>query len=211
MAERNFSTDQSRTENTLSTNRQSDLEMEYKYDFRDGARVDAIDKVERKLTKGQRRGQDSLSDQLKAYRLVCLIFEVKKTRKQMKGLLKSREFIHIFSQPPFRFSFLQNGYPSPREQLSSTKRRRCTMLTMTGTKNLLLSFSFSLELTVKHITIPKWNPNTTFQMSTIFKTFQTSNMERTCKSFKSISPLDCILTYRCSISSLSFGAEQEAY
>ena len=106
MAERNFSTDQSRTENTLSTNRQSDLEMEYKYDFRDGARVDAIDKIERNLTRGQRRGQDSLSDQLKAYRLPCLIFEVKKTRKQMKGLLKSREFIHIFSQPPFRFSFL---------------------------------------------------------------------------------------------------------
>ena len=93
MAERNFSTDQSRTETTLTTNRQSDLEMEYKYDFRDGARVDAIDKIEAKLTRVQRRGQDSLSDQLKAYRLACLIFEVKKTSKQMKGLLKSLEFI----------------------------------------------------------------------------------------------------------------------
>ena len=44
---------------------------------------------------------------------------------------------------------------------------------MIGTKNLLLSFSFSLELTVKDITIPKWNPNTTCQMSTVFKTVQT--------------------------------------
>ena len=100
MAERKFNTDQSRTENTLSTNRQSDLEMEYKDDFRDGARVDAIDKIEIKLTKHQKRGQTSISDQLKAYRLACLIFEVKKTRKHMKGPLKSQEFIHIFSQPP---------------------------------------------------------------------------------------------------------------
>ena len=87
MAERKFNTDQSRTENTLSTNRQSDLEMEYKDDFRDGARVDAIDKIEIKLTKHQKRGQTSISDQLKAYRLACLIFEVKKTRKHMKGPL----------------------------------------------------------------------------------------------------------------------------
>lgn len=76
MAERKFNTDQSRTENTLSTNRQSDLEMEYKDDFRDGARVDAIDKIEIKLTKHQKRGQTSISDQLKAYRLACLIFEL---------------------------------------------------------------------------------------------------------------------------------------
>lgn len=100
MAERKFNTDQSRTENTLSTNRQSDLEMEYKDDFRDGARVDAIDKIEARLTKHQKRGKNSISDQLKAYRLACLIFEVKKTRKHMKGPLKSQEFIHISSQPP---------------------------------------------------------------------------------------------------------------
>ena len=115
MAERKFNTDQSRTENTLSTNRQSDLEMEYKDDFRDGARVDAIDKIEARLTKQQKRGKISISYQLKAYRLACLIFEVKKTRKHMKGPLKSQEFIHIFPQPPFRFSFLQGGHPSNHE------------------------------------------------------------------------------------------------
>ncbi|CAH3046942.1 unnamed protein product [Porites lobata] len=76
MAERKFNMDQSRTENTLSANRQSDLEMEYKDDFRDGARVDAIDKIEAKLTKNQKRGQNATSDQLKAYRLACLIFEI---------------------------------------------------------------------------------------------------------------------------------------
>ena len=106
MAERNFSTDQSRTKTTLSTNRQSDLEMEYKYDFRDGARVDAIDKIEAKLTRVQRRGKDSLSDQLKAYRLACLTFEVKKTSKQMKGLLKSLYNLYTFSlNHPFDFLF----------------------------------------------------------------------------------------------------------
>ena len=110
MAERKFNTDQSRTENTLSTNRQSDLEMEYKDDFRDGARVDAIDKIEAKLTKPKKRGKNSISDQLKAYRLACLIFEVKKTRKHMKGPLKSQEFIHISSQPtPSDFLFSREG------------------------------------------------------------------------------------------------------
>lgn len=154
MAERKFNTDQSRTENTLSTNRQSDLEMEYKDDFRDGARVDAIDKIEARLTKHQKRGKNSISDQLKAYRLACLIFEVKKTRKHMKGPLKSQEFIHISSQPPLPI-FFSPGRASfrPREQLSSTKRRRCTTLTLIWRKNMLLSFFFSLELTVKHITI----------------------------------------------------------
>ena len=115
MAERKFNTDQSRTENTLSTNRQSDLEMEYKDDFRDGARVDAIDKIEARLTKHQKRGKNSISDQLKAYRLACLIFEVKKTIKHMKGSIKSQEFIHISSQPPLPFSFLQGGHPSDHE------------------------------------------------------------------------------------------------
>ena len=84
MAERKFNTDQSRTENTLSTNRQSDLEMEYKDDFRDGARVDAIDKIEARLTKHQKRGKNSISDQLKAYRLACLIFEVMKSHKHIQ-------------------------------------------------------------------------------------------------------------------------------
>lgn len=79
MAERKFNMDQTRTENTLSRNRQSDLEKEYKDEFRDGTRVDAIDAVEAKLAKVKKKGKPSITDQLQAYRLACLIFEV--TRK----------------------------------------------------------------------------------------------------------------------------------
>ena len=76
MAERKFNMDQRRTENTLSTNRQSDLEKEYKDEFRDGRRVDAIDAIEAKLAKDKKRGQPTSVDQIQAYRLACLIFEV---------------------------------------------------------------------------------------------------------------------------------------
>jgi len=76
MAERRVNMDQRRTENTLSANRQSDLEKEYKNDFRDGKRVDAIDVIEAKLNKTRKRNQLNADDQLKAYRLACYIFEV---------------------------------------------------------------------------------------------------------------------------------------
>ena len=76
MAERKFNMDQRRIENTLSTNRQSDLEKEYKDEFRDGRRVDAIDAIEAKLAKDKKRGQPTSVDQIQAYRLACLIFEV---------------------------------------------------------------------------------------------------------------------------------------
>ena len=75
LAERKVSMDQRRTENTLSKNRQSELEAEYTNDFRDGRRVDVIELIEKKLKK--RRSQHlSEEDQLKAYRLACYIFEV---------------------------------------------------------------------------------------------------------------------------------------
>ena len=76
MAERKVNMDQRRTENTLSTNRQSDLEKEYKNDFRDGKRVDATEAIEAKMKKTRRTGQLPPADQLKAYRLSCYIFEV---------------------------------------------------------------------------------------------------------------------------------------
>ena len=76
MAERKVNMDQRRTENTLSANRQSDLEYEYKNDFRDGRRVDAIDIIEAKLKKTQKTNQLSVDGQLQAYRLACYIFEV---------------------------------------------------------------------------------------------------------------------------------------
>ena len=76
MAERRVNMDQRRTENTLSANRQSDLENEYKSDFRDGTRVDAINAIEAKLSKTRKGNQLNAADQLKAYRLACYIFEV---------------------------------------------------------------------------------------------------------------------------------------
>ena len=76
MAERKVNMDQRRTENTLSTNRQSDLEKEYKNEFRDGKRLDAIEAIEKKQMKIRRTQQLSTDDQLKAYRLACYIFEV---------------------------------------------------------------------------------------------------------------------------------------
>ena len=76
MAERKVNMDQRRTENTQSANRQSDLEKEYKNDFRDGKRMDAIDVIEAKLKKTRRTTQLNVDDQLKAYRLACYFFEV---------------------------------------------------------------------------------------------------------------------------------------
>ena len=79
MAQRKVNMDQRRTENTLSSNRQSDLEREYKDEFRDGTRIDAIEIIEAKLVTFQKSNEKQLSpvDQLKAYRLACFIFEVR--------------------------------------------------------------------------------------------------------------------------------------
>ena len=76
MAERKVNMDQRRTENTLSTNRQSDLENQYKNDFRDGKRIDAAEVIESKLKNIRRAEQLPMDDQLKSYRLACFIFEV---------------------------------------------------------------------------------------------------------------------------------------
>lgn len=93
MAERKVNMDQRRTENTLSTNRQSDLEKEYKNDFRDGKRVDAIEVIEEKQRKIRRKQQLSTDDQLKACRLACYIFEI-----SYECALKAREtFISYYS------------------------------------------------------------------------------------------------------------------
>ena len=82
MAEKKLSMDQRRTENTLSRNRQSDLEREYKDELRDGKRMDAIDIIEAHLTKIMKKiRQTSVTDQLQAYRLACLIFEVTAVRQ----------------------------------------------------------------------------------------------------------------------------------
>lgn len=65
---------QRRTENIQTTNNQSDLKREYKVDFRDGSRLEAISAIEKKFSLSKK---PSTEDQLKAYRLACLIFEVR--------------------------------------------------------------------------------------------------------------------------------------
>ncbi|XP_058940404.2 trichohyalin isoform X2 [Pocillopora verrucosa] len=74
-SEKRVRSDQRRTENTLSTNRQSQLENDYVIEFKDGTRVDAIDIIYRKTSRS--RGNKSTSaEYLKCCRLACLIFEV---------------------------------------------------------------------------------------------------------------------------------------
>ena len=67
--------DQRKSENTLSNNRQSELESQYVTDFKDGARVDAVEVITDRAT---RRGtKPSARDYLTFCRLACVIFEVK--------------------------------------------------------------------------------------------------------------------------------------
>ena len=74
MSERKVNQDQRLTENTLSENKQSDLETEYTHSFKDGERADFIDFIQRK---SQRAGHPSATESLVgASRLACLIFEV---------------------------------------------------------------------------------------------------------------------------------------
>ncbi|KAJ7353744.1 hypothetical protein OS493_032614 [Desmophyllum pertusum] len=79
MSEKKFIQDQRATENTLSANRQSDLENQYIVEFKDGKRVDATDIILKKLLKGLKTGPPGprpTVEQLKSSRLACLIFEV---------------------------------------------------------------------------------------------------------------------------------------
>lgn len=79
LAERKVNNDQRRTENMLSTNRQSDLEREYKDEFRDSERVDAIRTIEAYLQKKKKKKPKVLSlvEELQAYRLASYVFEVR--------------------------------------------------------------------------------------------------------------------------------------
>ena len=78
MSERKVNQDQRVTENTLSVNRQSELEEEYVNGFQDGKRLDAIEIVTQKKQSRALNKPVSAStlDYLKASRLACLIFEV---------------------------------------------------------------------------------------------------------------------------------------
>ena len=67
--------DQRRTENTLSTNRQSQLESDYVIEFKDGTRVDAIDIITTRVG-GYRGSKIRSMEYLKCCRFACFIFEV---------------------------------------------------------------------------------------------------------------------------------------
>jgi len=74
-SERKVRSDQRRTENTLSANRQSQLESEYVIEFKDGTRVDAIDIITTRV--GRYRGSKISSDEyLRCCRLACFVFEI---------------------------------------------------------------------------------------------------------------------------------------
>ena len=74
-SERKVRSDQRRTENTLSHNRQSQLESEYVTDFKDGARVDAVDIMTTRAARF-RTSRSTPMDYLKCCRSACFIFEV---------------------------------------------------------------------------------------------------------------------------------------
>ena len=76
MSERKVNQDQRLTENTLSSNRQSEVERDYTHAFKDGTRVDVIDVIKKNSTKGAKPTVRCTSDHLKASRLACLVFEV---------------------------------------------------------------------------------------------------------------------------------------
>ena len=74
-SERRVRSDQRKTEDTLSTNRQSQLESDYVIEFKDGTRVDAIDIITSKT--GRLRGSKANAmEYLKCCRFACFIFEV---------------------------------------------------------------------------------------------------------------------------------------
>ena len=80
MSERNVNQDQRMTENTLSCNRQSELERDFVDIFKDGKRVDATEVIKNKLQSRlftKTSAVEAALDHLKASRLSCLIFEVK--------------------------------------------------------------------------------------------------------------------------------------
>lgn len=75
IAERRVRSDQRKSENTQSTNRQSQLESEYVSEFKDGARVDAVEVITKRASRFETK--PSVSDYLKFCRLACFIFEVR--------------------------------------------------------------------------------------------------------------------------------------
>lgn len=88
MSEKKINQDQRITENTLSINRQSDLEEEFKTKFKDGERVDAIDLIKKKSQSGHfsKSTNQQKDDHLEASRLACLIFEVRECKVLYHGM-----------------------------------------------------------------------------------------------------------------------------
>ena len=74
ISERRVRSDQRKSENIMSTNRQSQLESDFLTDFKDGARADAVELITNRAARYGR--MLSAYDGLKSCRLACLIFEV---------------------------------------------------------------------------------------------------------------------------------------
>ena len=74
ISERRVRSDQRKTEDTLSSNRFSELETEYVTDLKDGARVDAVEVITNSICRWGEK--PSPTDYLKYCRLACFIFEV---------------------------------------------------------------------------------------------------------------------------------------
>ena len=92
MSERKVNQDQRLTENTLSGNKQSDLETEYIHLFKDGERADFIEYIQ---LKGPRAGRRSPTDnRAGASRLACFIFEVE-IPTLLLGILSKTGVIYI--------------------------------------------------------------------------------------------------------------------
>ena len=92
MSERKVNQDQRLTENTLSGNKQSDLETEYIHLFKDGERADFIEYIQ---LKGPRAGPRSPTDnRAGASRLACFIFEVQ-VPTLLLGILSKTGDIYI--------------------------------------------------------------------------------------------------------------------
>lgn len=119
MSEKKINQDQRITENTLSVNRQSDLEEEFKYKFKDGERVDAIETIQK-----SQKYKSSQDAHLKASRLACFIFEVayelaQKLRENYAAFSSSILDTLIDKAPTI--PFLDEKQPIYRELMSSKR------------------------------------------------------------------------------------------
>ena len=116
-SEKRVQLDQQKVENTLSRNRQSEVERYYQ-EFYDGKRVDALEKLEQEqyINSRCRTSFTPIDKKLRRQRLACKIFEV--CQSILASFPKYEESAHQ----------LQSGYINP---LSFSERVKLTPTTLT--------------------------------------------------------------------------------